>query len=164
MLRFLRQFLTGIRICYAGALCFAARLVLLRAKTTSHDSNCRYEKMRVPILSVIPLHSEMQTYAVRPRSDKRCFDLISNVQPSVGCGTASRMQSVTRFDYGKASQPLTLCRSAFTIQLATCRGVRTGVLTLSMHVSGLGCCLCRSYHLGNWFCHYDPSQYDGPKR
>ena len=24
-----------------------------------------------------------------------------------------------------------------------------------MHVSGLGCCLCRSYHLGNWFCHYD---------
>jgi len=24
-----------------------------------------------------------------------------------------------------------------------------------MHVSGLGCSLCRSYHLGNWFCHYD---------
>lgn len=39
-----RQFPTGIRrICYAGALCFGAQLVLLRAKTTSEDSNCRYE-------------------------------------------------------------------------------------------------------------------------
>jgi inner membrane protein YidH len=43
--RFPRQFPTGIRvICYAGALCFAARLVLLRAKTSPQDSNCRYEK------------------------------------------------------------------------------------------------------------------------
>ena len=53
----------------------------LASESDTAGFECRFEKMRVPILSVIPLHSEMQTYAVRPRSDKRCFDLISNVQP-----------------------------------------------------------------------------------
>jgi hypothetical protein len=33
----------GSGICYAGALCFAVRLVLLRAKVTPQDSSCRYE-------------------------------------------------------------------------------------------------------------------------
>jgi hypothetical protein len=42
--RFLRQFPTGIRYLLARALCFAARLVLLGARTTAQDSTCRYEK------------------------------------------------------------------------------------------------------------------------
>src|SRR5262249_61114090 len=33
----------GTGICYAGALCFAVRLVLLRAKVTRQDSNCRFD-------------------------------------------------------------------------------------------------------------------------
>ena len=40
----------GMGIGYASMLCFAVRLVLLRAKTRSQDSNCRYEKVHRRIL------------------------------------------------------------------------------------------------------------------
>ncbi|PYI83581.1 MAG: hypothetical protein DMF09_11125 [Verrucomicrobia bacterium] len=39
---------------------------------------------------------DMHAYEVRPRSDKRGVDLISLRCHSVGCGTASQMQSATQ--------------------------------------------------------------------
>jgi hypothetical protein len=46
--------------------------------------------------------SSQHVYEVRPRSDKRGFDLISDALPFVGCGTASRTQSAMQSEAGKA--------------------------------------------------------------
>src|SRR5436305_1608790 len=43
----------------------------------------------------------VRIYEVRTRKDKRGFDLISDALPSVGCGTASRMQSAMQIGYAK---------------------------------------------------------------
>src|SRR5215472_6094842 len=54
----------------------------------------------VGTVPVILPEQKIHVYEVRPRSDKRGFDLISDALALVGCGTASRtpsgMQSNTR--------------------------------------------------------------------
>jgi hypothetical protein len=39
---------------------------------------------------------EKHAYEIRSRKDKRGVDPISNALPSIGCGTATRMQSRTQ--------------------------------------------------------------------
>jgi hypothetical protein len=55
----------------------------------------------------------MHAYEVRPRKDKRGFDLISDVLPFGGCGMASRMHSEMQSDGRCTSANHMMRRSAF---------------------------------------------------